>query len=489
MKKLFYLLLFIGIFVLFTYKLTRIPPGINFDESSIGYNAALISKNLRDETGRFLPVFILTLNQKDWKRPVNIYTTALLFRLFGVSYFNLKLTSVIWAMMSCLLFYKLLRLFFPEALSLAGLLLFISSPSMLIQSHLALENIALLPFLLGWLYFLISYSLRQNRTYLLLSGISLGISFYSYKGMSSMVPVYLFVSSVFLLHLYLKKKVTVKNASLFFLGLSPFLLPIPWLIVHYAGAIYDPLTVSFRSYYDMLIVYLSSFDFSFLFGKGDSMLVHSTGRHGMFLAPTLILFFLGLSAIYREKKAEYYLIFFSLLLTPLLLTLVNSIYRASRLMAYIPLATFIFVLGLKVVCDYPKKIIRIMVLVIFAAGLCWSYFDFTNYYYGDYPKRIVADFAPNLEGAFSELANLSRSMNKTPYIESDDYNHYRFDINFFEQVYFPKGNLNIWIREVDAFPDNGLLLTGIDGGENLTTLKKIENIESGQRNFYILDHK
>lgn len=141
----------------FSFRLTKIPPGINIDESSIGYNASLIADTLHDENGRFLPVFFLTIGQKDWKQPVRIYATALFFRFFGNNYFNLRFVSVILAVFSGIIFYLFLRLFFSRLVSVLGTFFLFSSPSMLIQSHLALENIDCLPFFLLWLYFLLSF--------------------------------------------------------------------------------------------------------------------------------------------------------------------------------------------------------------------------------------------------------------------------------------------------------------------------------------------
>ncbi len=171
----------------FSFGLTKIPPGINIDESSIGYNASLIADTLHDENGRFLPVFFLTIGQKDWKQPVRIYATALFFRLFGKNYFNLRFVSVIMAVFSGIVFYCFLRLFFNRLVSVLGTFFLFSSPPMLIQSHLALENIDCLPFFLLWLYFLLSFFKAPKIYKIVLSGIFLGVSFYSYKGMHAYV--------------------------------------------------------------------------------------------------------------------------------------------------------------------------------------------------------------------------------------------------------------------------------------------------------------
>jgi 4-amino-4-deoxy-L-arabinose transferase-like glycosyltransferase len=484
---------FLFLFVFLTFKLTSVPPGINFDESSIGYNAALISRTGNDELGNHLPVFFLTMDQKDWKRPVNIYFGAILFKILGVSYFNLRLISVIWIIIGAIFFYKLLRLFFNKYLSFIGLLIFLSSPSILIQSHLALENIAVLPFFIGWMYFLFSSEDNHQEFRLFLSGGLLGILIFAYKGMISMVPVYILISGVYLFWYGQKKsfiRQKIKNLAFFLLGLAPFILSLPIINNKYPEALFDPKTVHLQSYFDMLIVYLSSFDFSFLFGRGDSMLVHSTGRHGVFLPPTLILLILGLTTLGKNVRKEIIVIVAALVLTPAPLVLVNSVYRASRLLVFIPMFTFIFMLGLNKVLDFKRYKTKIIILLLLFSSLGWTYVDFVRYYCSNYSKKEgIENFSPDLNQAMNQLAFYAKKTNKNPYIEKGDWDYYRFDMNFFEQVYFPGGNLMIWPRDLDNFPQDAILLTGLSGEGNLKNLAIVDGQESGQKRFFIVVEK
>lgn len=502
-----WIVVLVAFFFLYSHKLTEVPPGINFDEASIGYNASLIADNLRDENGRFLPVFILTLDGKDWKQPSNVYFAALIFKLLGRSYFNFRLISVIYAVVSGFIFYQLLRLFFSPRLSLAGLILFLTAPSMMLQSHLALENMALLPFFLGWFYFLLSYSLKPKSGQTLLAGIFLGISLYSYKGMRAMVPVYAVLSVLYLIYLdfyslllavklkqgwaglkpvLAKSLRQAKPLLLFLLGTAPFFLPVNWLNKHYAGAIYDPRTIISPSLYESSLVYFGNFDLSFLFAKGDTMLTHSTGRNGIFLAPTFFLFFLGLFQVAKEKKQQFYFVLLVLVLTPVLLIRVGSVYRASRLMMYIPLFTVVFTLGIKKIAEVKQVVFRsfLLALVIFSIGA--TYLSFLKEYWGPYPKRISQDFSPNFNESFKVLAELSKESGKDPYIEYDDYTRHKTDMQFFREMYFPERDVKMWPRGLDAFPENGLVLTSIGGSGEIVNYRKVDNLESGQREFYIV---
>ena len=96
---------------LYLWRINQVPPALLDDEASIGYNAALIAKTLHDQNRRFLPVYTLTLNGSDWKQPVNIYTNAVIFKLFGPSAFKLKLTSFLFAFISAIFVFLTLQKF------------------------------------------------------------------------------------------------------------------------------------------------------------------------------------------------------------------------------------------------------------------------------------------------------------------------------------------------------------------------------------------
>jgi len=477
--------------ILLSYKLTIIPPGINFDESSIGYNASLISKSLHDENGRLLPVFVLTLDGKDWKQPVNIYFLAILFKVFGTSYFLLRYISVIYAIISGLLFYLLLRQYFKPSLSITGLILFILTPSIVLQSHLALENIALLPFIIGWLYFLLSYGRYKRLWMVLISSVLLGISFYSYKGMHGLVPVYILASLLYLFFPITNLKISelikkIKPLVAFCVGLLPFILPIKWLQVHYAGAVFDPNTVGLPSFHEALNVYLSSFDFSFLFVHGDKMLVHSTQQYGMFIFPIFILFFLGIVYTARNPTKDYLFIIFVLLLSPLPLVLVGSLYRASRLMMYVPLILFISILGIKLIIEYKHKFQRNFIIICLFVFTGIQSVAFLRYYWNEYPKLIVYEFSPNINSAVRQLSEMAIKLNKKPYIEKDDYYSHKQDYQFYSEVYLSKMDIKLWDRNKGNLPADGLLLTPISGSNGLKTMDTIVNYYSGQKQYYLV---
>lgn len=215
------------------------------------------------------------------------------------------------------------------------------------------------------------------------------------------------------------------------------------------------------------------------------MLVHATGRDGMFLIANFVLFFLGFSQMNKEKKHHFYFIFACLVLMPFSLTMVSSIYRASRLMVLLPLASVIFTLGFKSLLEIKNKYFRIITVLFFTTALVFNYADFVRNYWVEYPKLISVDFSPDFNSAFKELKEQAGGSQKIPYVEYNDFKSHRSDMEFFEQVYFPEG-LHTWTREVDDFPREGLVLTSISGSGDLKNYKIFPSLQKGQKTFYIV---
>src|SRR3989338_3635261 len=460
--------LFAIITLLFTYKLNDSPPGLTVDEASIGYNAVLLSKTLHDQNGRFLPFFVLTIHGSDWKQPSSIYLTTILFKLFGPSLYILRFASVITLLVSFLLITYLSTLFFPARNILLTSFIFSTIPILLIHSHLAQENIMPLPFSLFWLITLIQYQKTNKLKLLIFAGISLGLAFYSYKGMRAVVPVWVILSIVYLL--LIKNKDKIRSLFTFSLSIFPFFAIIPYLELKYAGAVYEHGTLSIGSIYDFLYPYLSSFDPSSLFIKGDTTIWHSTGIHGVFLLTTLPLFIVGLYQAIKKGNNWWFLLvaFFS---APLLFGLVNSVHRFSRLLALVPSFTLITTLGLTTMINLHSKKVAIPLSIIFTLLISLNFIDFAKYYWFNYPKSARASFSPPLETAYKTLAKLANSYHLTPYIQADSRIADGETGNFLEAAYFDLPPKRWYPGEM--LPPKSLLMTKLDAQPNMLKLDKI----------------
>jgi len=453
---------------IFNFKLTEVPPGINGDEASIGYNAILLSRTLHDENGRFLPLFVLTLDGKDWKQPVTMYSTALAFRLFGPAYSLLRQVSIFYVLISAGLLFFLIKKILSVKLAVFGTLIFLATPAVVIQSHLALENIAPIPFVIFWLLMIWKYTQERKSKFLLWAGISLGISFYSYNGMRLIMPVLSGLTLIYLLYLNnFSRQKSFPALKFFILGILPFLIILPQVRSLYPGAIFGnnrPVTIS--SYQQFLLPYLSFFDPSFLFITGDSTPYHSTGKHGVYLLATLPLFLIGCIKAIQRKQPILILILASFLLAPILFGIVGSpIHRGSRLIALVPFYVIIATLGFSVIFEMNNKYFKRIILFFISIFFIVNCFDFMRIYWFEYPGQVREYFSPPLHLAFEKLSEKSQQIQLTPFIEEGLYKEQNVAAKFFEQVYFPdklqKGNLKM------DFPQNGIMLLRSADAETL----------------------
>lgn len=429
------LTIFLALF--FSYKITSIPTGLTVDESAFGYNAALLAKTAHDENGRFLPIFVHSTKQTDWRQPVTQYYLALIFKLFGPSIFNLRFSSVLVTIFSAFLIYYLSHRLFNKTTAVISFLTFLTTPIIMLHSHLGLDNIMPIPFTIIWLYALYSYSKNPKPKFLIYAGITLGINFYTYKGMRAVIPVWCLLTVAYLCLPYLTAQISyasfkniIGKALPFCLAVLPFFLIIPLLETKYPGAVFSGLRPQVDSLYDFFYPYLSSFDLTFLFIQGDALLFHSTGQHGMFLLSTLPFFLWGIYLSAKRKGFSAFILA-AFFLAPLFYGLVNSVHRASRLMCLIPLYVLIGSQPIYWLSVHLKSFRPYIYLSAFSLLIIPNYFDFVRYYWTTYPK-----FTENIFGhmdqlpSYQILAQQAQELDLKPYITSD--------INelFFEQIFF-----------------------------------------------------
>ena len=339
---------------LFTFKLTDVPSGINGDEAVIGYNAVLISQTGKDARGNFLPLFSSNTDSFDWKQPVTVYATVTAFKLFGPSYFTLRAVSVFFAFLSASLIFLLINQIKGFKLALVGLLIFVTTPIIMIQSHLALENIAPVPFISFWLLMLYKYFKKQNLRYIIFAAVSLGFALYSYLGLRLMI-IPLIILSISFLYFIDRRRVWFT----FIISVSPFIILLFLVKSQYPGAVlglFRPHSIA--SYQELIMPYISSFDLSFLFITGDITPYHSTGKHGVFLLASLPLFILGIIRIIQKRNPFLIFVLTAFFTIPLFFGLGSNIHRGSRLLSLIPLFVTVATVGFEYILAFKNMLFK-----------------------------------------------------------------------------------------------------------------------------------
>lgn len=167
----------------------NIPPSINWDEASLGYNAFSILQTGKDEWGRVMPLTFEAFG--DYKLPGYIYTLVPFVAIFGLNEISIRLPSIIFGSLSVVFLYLVvLELSKRKYWALLSSALLAISPWHFFLSRIALEaNLAFSFFLIG-LYLLI-VGLRKN-TFLITSSIFFGLSIFTYNSARIFVPLFLF---------------------------------------------------------------------------------------------------------------------------------------------------------------------------------------------------------------------------------------------------------------------------------------------------------
>src|SRR5512146_556963 len=94
-------------FFLRFYKVTVDPPSLNWDETSIGYNAYSILKTGHDEWGKFLPLHFKSYGE--YKLPAQIYASIPGIAIFGLNEFGVRITPVVYGALTILFLFFLAK--------------------------------------------------------------------------------------------------------------------------------------------------------------------------------------------------------------------------------------------------------------------------------------------------------------------------------------------------------------------------------------------
>ena len=195
----FFVAVLIISFIVRFFDLSSVPPSLNWDEVSYGYNAYSILETGRDEFSEKLPLYFQSLD--DDKLPVYMYLTAASIEIFGFSDFAVRFPSAIMGFLLIILVYLLaIELFKKKSIALFSALTIAILPWNIQFSRMAAEaNVGLFFLVFGILTFLRSF--RENALFLTLSSLSFGLTLYTYLSFRVIVPIVI----VLLVVCYLKE--------------------------------------------------------------------------------------------------------------------------------------------------------------------------------------------------------------------------------------------------------------------------------------------
>lgn len=399
--------------------LDKIPAGLFLDESSIGYNAISIMNTGRDEHGIRYPIYFESVG--DYKNPIYIYSVAAVFKLFGISEFTLRFTSVIFYFAALTITVLLIRRMFDHNKVVLTYMLvsFGFLPLLFTISRLSFEVITQLTWVSAtnfciWLTF---HEADNDRFAFLKSlgcGFVIGTSIYTYS--TARFLSFLALFSLWMIYLRrdnIKKLTTITSA--FLLSLIPFFyftfrqtdnISSRFLELSYMD---DPIGVI-----EKLAIFISNLGIywspDFLIFHGDPNLRHSTGHGGIIYAITLLLFIVGIINIIITKKLNRFNIFLfvNLLFSPVAAALTSEgtpHALRSMLLGYYILLFSCF--GLESICMIKRPLVRNIAIAFVLIFLLAESATYQLDYFLAYPARSVEamgslDFKSSLETAIDQ---------------------------------------------------------------------------------------
>lgn len=361
------------------YNLSQNPPGLDWDEASLGWNAYSILKTGSDEYGKAMPVSLRSFN--DYKPALYAYTAVPSLAVFGLNEFGVRFPSAIAGILTVAITYFLTKkLLGNDTIGLLAAFLLAISPWHIQFSRSAFEaNLALFFFVSGatCLIFFINH---QKKFLLPASFVFFVASIYSYHSSRVVVPIFL------LAIIFYYRRVFITHWKLFFLSgilVLALLYPLVRNTIHTGSVEARYQTVAAKL--DPAIIannYLEHYNFNFLFITGDGQGRHHAPDVGLLYLFELPFLLAGLYFLVKDRPKFLPFLVIWFIVAPMASSLANDAPHAVRSLLFLPTFQLITAYGL---LKIPKKWFSIVCL-LFAINI----FYFIHQYFVHMPTESAA---------------------------------------------------------------------------------------------------
>jgi 4-amino-4-deoxy-L-arabinose transferase-like glycosyltransferase len=430
--------------------LSSLPAGLHWDEQDTGYQAYSLLKTGRDYFGNPLPLFLHSI--ADYRTPVFIYANVVPISIFGLTSFSVRISSVIFGVLSVILIYVLARrvIHYQPASWLAALTLALS-PWHILYSRQSVEcNVMLVMLLTAVCAF---YAGLKRPRWLIVSGLLFGLSVASYSPAKFFAPLLM----LFLVFLYRKIifrqpiKTLILSVLLFSILSVPIIADGIWgnsgLRFHDVSIFTDPTTKSevdsLRQYHQLssgiprkvglsprlidklaankftflgnrfVSGYLDVYSTQYLFTKGDQEIRHSPSKDGIgqLQLIEIIPFLLGLFALSRRDlltRRSALVLGFWLLIGPIPSALTRGGgAHAARTFLMLPAFTLLISLGVSYLATLKR-----FLPILYLGALVASSFIILNYFFADYRFESLKPFQWGFDQAVRTAVSQSPSYDR-----------------------------------------------------------------------------
>lgn len=404
----------------------------------VGHSVATTGRNLN---GDFMPLFFSLSDPTSdlqpmpwgntWYQPLLFYIVAAALVVLPMSETVVRLpVALIGGLITPILLYLVAnRLFKDRRLALLCAVLFALTPPQLILSRQALDYVCPLPFVLGWLWFLIEYTETRRLKSLVIGGLCLGLGFYSYIASWVMMPIYIALSVIVFWRVEdrrspereigrgFRARSRVEWVRPLLASMAGYILPlllfIPWLWTHPAmlRETFDRYQMSDQEQVSLIqepanalrldkvaatvSTYWSYFDPAFLFLIGGPSMTTSTGRIGALLLPMALLVPFGVFTLLRRPDpfGLHALILLAVVTAPIAATLKGQPFMVQRVVFMLPFTAMIATYGFAWLWQERWRLARPLAIGLLAIGAL-QFAVFYRDYFTHYKLRSAFYYDP-----------------------------------------------------------------------------------------------
>jgi 4-amino-4-deoxy-L-arabinose transferase-like glycosyltransferase len=385
-----------GVVALHLAALDTAPPGLHFDEASIGYNAWSIAHHGVDEWGRSFPLFFRA--EGEYKNPLYIYLLAPFTWFLPLSPATERLPAALCGLAMCLLLalvaHHVTR---SRAVTMATLLTAAFTPWAVLDARVGFEAPTLALSLAAALWCVAHLDADPTPArWAWGGGVALGLGVYAYTVGRLLIAILAMALVLGDARLRSRRRAAplLVPVLVAYLGLAAYALGNPDAIFHRFSGLSitsdqpGPVTVVARFARN----YLSYIDPRFLFTHGDADLTHNTGYGGMLLVVSLPVIAIGIAACLRrraEPLPRFLLV--GLIASPVPAALTNDgTPHSLRAIGMLPFVVGVAVYGWEVVI--PLLTARRLLFAGAVVAACLEVGGYMFDLYTRYPDRALSAF-------------------------------------------------------------------------------------------------
>lgn len=391
------------------WEIDKVPPSLNWDEISHGYNAYSILTTGKDEWGVSWPTTFRAYG--DYKLPVYIYLTVVSEALLGLNIFSVRFVSILAGIGLVIFSYLIAKKLWGKQVGLITSFLVAIEPWSLFLSRGGFEaNLGQLFVVSGVYFFLKGFA---KPRWFIQSAFLFGMSVWTYNSERIFVPLFV----AMLLYLYRGKLSKIwKESYVVCAGIVLLLFLVPMFIqlarqegmARYSNvALIDQGAVSYIegiqsntpflkpivNKYTYFLYYfasnwLSHFSPSFLFFNGGSQYQFNIPNTGLLYVIDLPFLLLGLIFLIKQKDKFKWVIVSWIILAPVASSLTREAPHTLRAINMLPVPMFLSTLGISWLMGVIRvKNLKRFALVLIVVLFFILTFGYLQKYFVDYPKN------------------------------------------------------------------------------------------------------